>query len=83
MARHCFAVFERPNHIVVVGARGDEDVGRLYGAALVAPQPLRTVQLLDPSDPGDAARMAARGVSPAAAPTAYTCRGQSCLVFTP
>jgi uncharacterized protein YyaL (SSP411 family) len=70
---------ERPDHIVVVGSRGDAAARRLHGAALSAPRPLRTVQLLDPDDAVDAQRMAAVGFARAAAPAAYVCRGASCL----
>ena len=70
---------EQPDHIVVVGSRGDAAARRLHGAALAAPRPLRTVQFLDPADPADAQRMAAAGFARAAAPTAYVCRGAACL----
>ena len=70
---------ERPDHIVVVGSRGDAAARRLHGAALAAPRPLRTVQLLDPDDAADAQRMAAVGFVRVAAPAAYVCRGATCL----
>ena len=70
---------ERPDHIVVVGSRGAAAAWRLQGAALSAPRPLRTVQLLDPDEAADAARMAAAGFQPMAAPVAYVCRGAACL----
>jgi len=70
---------QRPDHIVVVGSRDDAATRRLRGAALCAPRPLRTVQFLDPDDPVDAQRMAAAGFARAAAPTAYVCRGATCL----
>ena len=70
---------ERPDHIVVVGSRGDAAAQRLHGAALAAPRPLRTVQFLDPDDPADAQRMAAVGFARAAAAAAYVCRGATCL----
>jgi len=69
---------ERPDHIVVVGRRGDDVARRLHGAALAAPRPLRTVQLLDPDDAADAERMAAAGFPRAAAAAAYVCRGDTC-----
>ncbi len=76
---------ERPDHIIVVGGRGDAEAQRLHSAALVAPRPLRTVQWLDPSDPDDERRMAETGLpgEPAAAATAYVCRGRSCSLFQP
>ncbi|MCX6362735.1 MAG: DUF255 domain-containing protein [Actinobacteria bacterium] len=70
---------ERPDHIVVVGHRGDAAAERLHDAALAAPRPLRTVQFLDQDDPADAERMAASGFERAAAPVAFVCRGSSCL----
>lgn len=70
---------ERPDHIVVVGSRGDGATRRLHDAALSAPRPLRTVQLLDPDDPADAERIAAAGFKRAAATAAYVCRGATCL----
>ena len=69
---------ERPDHIVVVGSRGDAAAERLHGAALSAPRPLRTVQFLDPNDAADAERMAASGFQLAATPAAYVCRGATC-----
>jgi uncharacterized protein YyaL (SSP411 family) len=69
---------ERPDHIVIVGSRGDAAARRLHGAALSAPRPLRTVQLLDPDDPADAERMATTGLLRAAAAAAYVCRGATC-----
>jgi len=69
---------ERPDHIVVVGSRGDAAARLLHGAALAAPRPLRTVQLLDPDDAADAERMAASGFKRAATPGAYVCRGVTC-----
>jgi len=62
-----------------VGSRGNDAARRLLDAALAAPRPLRTVQLLDPDDAADAERMAAAGFVRAAAPTAYVCRGATCL----
>ena len=70
---------EQPDHIVVVGSRGDAAARRLHDAALAAPRPLRTVQLLDPDDAADAERMAAAGFRRAAAPAAYVCHGATCL----
>ena len=74
---------ERPDHIVVTGARGDAAAQRLLAAALVAPRPLRTVQLLDPGDPADARRLEALGLAgPGGGPpalAAYVCRGTTCL----
>jgi len=70
---------ERPEHIVVVGNRGDAAARRLHGAALSAPRPLRTVQLLDPDDATDAERIVASGFKQAAAAAAYVCRGATCL----
>ena len=75
---------ERPNHIAVVGGRGTAAAQRLHAAALAAPSPLRTVQLLDPALPADAERIrtagygGAAGGDPAAA-AAYVCRGRTCL----
>ena len=69
---------ERPDHIVVIGSRGDAAARRLHGAALSAPRPLRTVQFLDPDDPADAERMATTGFQRAAAAAAYVCRGATC-----
>jgi hypothetical protein len=76
---------ERPDQIVVVGGRGDEEARRLHTAALVASRPLRTVQWLDPADPDDAGRMAGAGLpgEPGAPVAAYVCRGQSCSLFRP
>ena len=70
---------ERPDHIIVVGSRDDPSARRLHGAALTAPRPLRTVQLLDANDPADARRMAAAGFARTAVPMAYVCRGATCL----
>jgi len=69
---------ERPDHIVVVGRRGDDAARRLHDAALTAPRPLRTVQFLDPDDPADAARVAAAGFERTVTPAAYVCRGVAC-----
>ena len=74
---------ERPDQIVIVGRRGDPEALRLHAAALVAPAPLRTVQLLDPADPDDAERLAVAGLPGEAAAAAYLCRGQSCTLFRP
>jgi uncharacterized protein YyaL (SSP411 family) len=70
---------ERPDHIAVVGGRGDAAARRLHAAALTAARPLRTAQLLDPDDAADAERIAAAGFGDAAAPSAYVCRGTTCL----
>ena len=48
---------ERPDQIVVVGSRADDETRRLHAAALTAPRPLRTVQWLDPADTLDAERL--------------------------
>ena len=64
-----------PDHIVVIGRRNDPGTQRLHGAALVTPRPLRTVQLLDPSDAADAARAAAAGFDLAVRPAAPTLPG--------
>ena len=69
---------ERPEHIVVVGPRDAEATKALHAAALASPRPLRTVQLLDPADPADAARLAQTGFLPAEAPAAYACAGTVC-----
>ena len=76
---------ERPDQIVVVGGRGDEEARRLHAAALVAPRPLRSVQWLDPADPVDAERMDGAGLpgEPGAPAAAYVCRGRSCSLFQP
>jgi hypothetical protein len=70
---------ERPDHIVIVGGRGDDAARRLHGAALSAARPLSTVQLLDPDDAADAERMAAAGFTRTTAAAAYVCRGVTCL----
>jgi hypothetical protein len=75
---------ELPDHIVVVGGRGDAAARRLHAAALAAPRPLRTVQLLDPGVPADAERIRSAGYNAAAggdalAAAAYVCRGRTCL----
>jgi len=70
---------ERPAHLIVLGGRADPATRRLHAAALTAPQPLRTVQLLDPADPADAARIARGGLGAAAARAVYVCRGTTCL----
>jgi uncharacterized protein YyaL (SSP411 family) len=70
---------ERPDHLIVLGGRAEPTTWRLHAAALTAPQPLRTVQLLDPADPADAARIARAGLSEAPAPAVYVCRGTACL----
>jgi uncharacterized protein YyaL (SSP411 family) len=70
---------ERPDHIVIVGGRDDAAAQRLRFAALSAPRPLRTVQSLDPDDAADAQRMALAGFARATLPTAYICRGETCL----
>ncbi|MEI6726972.1 MAG: hypothetical protein WCN81_12205, partial [Actinomycetes bacterium] len=70
---------ERPDHLIVLGGRADPATRRLHAAALAAPQPLRTVQLLDPADPADAARIARADLSAAAAPAVYVCRGTACF----
>ncbi len=57
---------ERPDHIVVVGQRGDPEARRLHAAALTAPRALRTVQWLDPAEPADADRIRAAGFAAAA-----------------
>jgi uncharacterized protein len=70
---------ERPDHLIVLGGRADPATRRLHGAALTAPQPLRTVQLLDPSDPADAARITCADLGGADAPAVYVCRGTACF----
>jgi len=70
---------ERPDHIIVLGGRADPATRRLHAAALTAPQPLRTVQLLDPADPADAARIARADLGDALAPAVYVCRGTACF----
>jgi len=70
---------ERPDHLIVLGGRDDPATRRLHAAALTAPQPLRTVQLLDPADPADAARIARSDLGGASAPAVYVCRGTACL----
>ena len=74
---------DRPDHIVVTGARDDPAARRLLAAALAAPRPLHTVQLLDPGDAADAARLRALGLmgSDGDPPVlaAYACRGTTCL----
>ncbi len=71
---------ERPDHLIVLGGRADPATRRLHAAALTAPQPLRTVQLLDPADPADAARIERAGLgAAAAAPAVYVCRGTACF----
>ncbi len=70
---------ERPDHLIVLGGRADPATRRLHAAALTAPQPLRTVQLLDPADPADAARIARADLGGAAAPAVYVCRGTACF----
>lgn len=80
---------ERPDHIIVVGRRSDPAARRLVGAALAAPRPLRTVQLLDPDHPDDAARLRAAGLDTAAGGAgqsraeAYACGARTCSRFTP
>ena len=69
---------QRPDHIVVVGSRDDPATRRLHGAALAAPRPLRTVQLLDPHDSVDAERMVVVGLQRSPVPAAYVCRGSTC-----
>jgi uncharacterized protein YyaL (SSP411 family) len=69
---------EHPEHIAVVGGRDDDAARRLHGAALAAPRPLRTVQLLDPADATDARHIAAAGLGGRPQPAAYVCRGRSC-----
>ncbi len=69
---------ERPAHTVVVGAREHPATRALLDAGRSAPDPLRTVQLLDPADADDAAHMFAAGYPEAAAPAAYVCRGRTC-----
>jgi uncharacterized protein YyaL (SSP411 family) len=70
---------ERPDHLIVLGGRADPATRRLHAAALAAPQPLRTVQLLDPADPADAARIARADLGDTGGPGVYVCRGTSCL----
>ena len=70
---------ERPDHLIVLGGRADPATRRLHAAALAAPQPLRTVQLLDPADPADAARIARADLGGAVAPAVYVCRGTACF----
>ncbi len=74
---------DRPDHIVVAGARDDPAARRLHAAALAAARPLRTVQLLDPGDAADASRLEALSITgPAGGPpglAAYVCRGTTCL----
>jgi uncharacterized protein len=70
---------ERPDHLIVLGSRADPATQRLHAAALTAPQPLRTVQLLDPADPADAARIARADLGDAATPAVYVCRGTACF----
>ena len=70
---------ERPDHLIVLGGRADPATRRLHAAALATPQPLRTVQLLDPADPADAGRVARADLGAAAAPAVYVCRGTTCF----
>ena len=72
---------ERPDHMVVVGSRDDEEARRLHSAALSAPRPLRTVQWLDPADAHDAERMQAADLPAEPAAAAYVCRGRTCSLF--
>jgi uncharacterized protein YyaL (SSP411 family) len=72
---------ERPDQIVVVGSRGDDEARRLHAAALSAPRPMRTVQWLDPADAHDAERMQAAGLPAEPAAAAYVCRGRTCSLF--
>jgi uncharacterized protein YyaL (SSP411 family) len=53
---------ERPDHIIIVGGRDDLEARRLHAAALMTPNPLRTVQWLDPSDPADSQRIHEAGL---------------------
>ena len=70
---------EHPAHVVVVARPGSQSARRLAAAALTAPHPLRTVQMLDPDDDADARHIAAAGHRAQALPAAFVCRGRSCL----
>jgi uncharacterized protein YyaL (SSP411 family) len=73
---------ERPDQIVIVGARDDPEAVRLHHAALAAAAPLRTVQWLDPSDATDAERLRASDLPPdTGRAVAYVCRGHVCSPF--
>ena len=74
---------ERPDQIVVVGRRGEDEARRLHAAALTAPRPLRTVQWLDPADPLDAERLREAGLPDEPSAAAYVCRGRTCSLFRP
>ncbi|MEZ5125487.1 MAG: DUF255 domain-containing protein [Thermoleophilia bacterium] len=67
-----------PPHVRVVGPRQAGATQSLHLAALRAQHPFRTVQLLDPQDPEDAADLAAAGIVPMAEPAALVCRGETC-----
>ncbi len=69
---------ERPAHIAVVGGRGDCAARRLQAAALAAPRPLHTVQLLDPDDAADARHIAAGSYESHLPAAAYVCQGRTC-----
>ena len=69
---------ELHEHVAVVGGRGDDAARRLQAAALAAPRPLRTVQLLDPGDPADARHIAAAGYDGLGHAAAYVCHGRTC-----
>jgi uncharacterized protein YyaL (SSP411 family) len=80
-APYAVAVLRAEDHaeqVLVVGGRDDGPTRRLHATALAASRPLRSVQLLDPSDPSDAGRMAGLGLAPAVAPAAFVCRNRAC-----
>ena len=75
---------ERPDQIVVVGSRGDDEARRLHAAALTAPRPLRTVQWLDPADSLRRRADAARPACPTSRPRPPTSAAAStCSLFRP
>ena len=73
---------ERSEHVAIVGGRGDDATRRLHAAALAAPRPLRTIQLLDPDDTADSRHIAAAGLGGRTRPAAYVCRGRTCQAPT-
>ncbi|MGZ4198838.1 MAG: thioredoxin domain-containing protein [Thermoleophilia bacterium] len=72
---------EHPTHIVVVGGRGDAQAGALRRAGLRIPEPLRSVQLLDPD--ADAETIVREGYSvKAGGSAAFVCLAGVCLAPT-
>ncbi len=68
-----------PRSVVIVGPTGSEATKALSQAAMRSYVPGVIVIALDPADKTHAKTLKSLGLTPAAKPTAYICRAQTCL----